>query len=138
LGSAAMIDSYNSAYGPYRFVADNPADPQYANSHSGNVEIGTAVATFMGTGYGNVATNGGTIVRSSQIYGTIGNNVPIYLLPFKLLSSLPLPQITPPNNLGNIIIKPPAVGFDRAPSVYVLSSVSNSSKVTINAIVGSE
>jgi hypothetical protein len=138
LGSAAMIDSYNSANGPYRFVADNPADPAYANSHSGNVEIGTAVATFMGTVYGNVATNGGTIVRSNQIHGTIDNNVPISLPPFKLPSSLPLAQINPPNILGNITIIPPAVGSALAPSVYVLSSVSNSSKVTINAIGGAE
>src|SRR5438105_11774697 len=73
LGAAAMIDSYNSANGPYRFVANNPADLEYPNSHSGNVEIGTAVATFMGTVYGNVATNGGTIIRSDQIHGTSDN-----------------------------------------------------------------
>jgi hypothetical protein len=136
LGSAAMIDSYNSAYGPYRFVADNPADPQYANSHSGNVEIGTAVATFMGTVYGNVATNGGTIRRSSQIYGTIDNNVPISIPPFKLPSSLPLAQINPPNILGNITIIPPAVGSAVVPSLYVLSSLSG--KVTVNALGGAE
>ena len=136
LGSAAMIDSYNSAYGPYRFVADNPADPQYANSHSGNVEIGTALATFMGTVYGNVATNGGTIRRSSQIYGTIDNNVPISIPPFKLPSSLPLAQINPPNILGNITIIPPAVGSTVMPSLYVLSSLSG--KVTVNALGGAE
>ena len=136
LGSAAMIDSYNSAYGPYRFVANNPSDPQYPNSHSGNVEIGTAVATFMGTVYGNVATNGGTIRRADQIHGTIDNNVPIYLPPFELPSSLPLPQINPPNILGNITIIPPALGSALAPSLYVLSSLSG--KVTVNALGGLE
>ena len=90
----------------------------------------------MGTVYGNVATNGGTIVRSNQIYGTIDNNVPISIPPFKLPSSLPLPQITPPNILGNITIIPPTVGSALAPSVYVLSS--HSSKITINAIGGAE
>jgi cytoskeletal protein CcmA (bactofilin family) len=136
LGSAAMIDSYNSANGPYRFVANDPSDPDYPNSHSGNVEIGTAVATFMGTVYGNVATNGGTIVRSDQIHGTIDNNVPINIPPFKLPSSLPLPQITPPNILGNITITPPVAGTALAPTLYVLSSLS--SKVTVNAIGGAE
>jgi putative adhesin len=136
LGSAAMIDSYNSANGPYRFVANNPSDPGYANSHSGNVEIGTAVATFMGTVYGNVATNGGTIRRSDQIHGTIDNNVPISIPPFKLPSSLPLPQINPPNILGNITIIPPALGSALVPSLYVLSSLTG--KVTVNAIGGAE
>jgi len=136
LGSAAMIDSYNSANGSYRFVANNPSDPEYPNSHSGNVQIGSAVATFMGEVWGNVATNGGTIVRSSQIHGTVDNNVPINIPPFKLPTSLPLPQITPPNILGNITIIPPAVGSAIAPSLYVLSSLT--SKVTVNAIGGLE
>src|SRR5439155_26454524 len=88
LGSASLIDSYNSDTGPYRFVANTPADPQYGNSHSGNVQIGSALATFMGEVYGNVATNGGTIVRSSQLPGTIDNNVPASIPPLKLPTSL--------------------------------------------------
>jgi hypothetical protein len=136
LGSAAMIDSYNSANGSYRFVANDPSDPLYPQSHSGNVEIGSAIATFMGTVYGNVATNGGTIVRSDQIHGTIDNNVPINIPPFTLPSSLPLPQITPPNILGNITITPPAVGTALAPTLYVLSSLS--SHITVNPIGGAE
>jgi hypothetical protein len=136
LGSAAMIDSYNSANGPYRFVANNPADPQYPDSHSGNVEIGTAIATFMGTVYGNVATNGGTIVRSDQIQGTIDNNVPVSIPPFELPTSLPLAQINPPNILGTITIIPPAVGSAIAPSLYVFSSLT--AKLTVNAVGGAE
>jgi hypothetical protein len=89
LGDAAMIDSFSSANGPYYFAANNPADPHYADSRSGNVEIGSSVATIRGMLYGNVATNGGTIVRSSQITGTIDNNVPFTLPPFVLPTDLP-------------------------------------------------
>jgi hypothetical protein len=133
LGSAAMIDSYNSDNGPYRFVANNPSDPQYPNSHSGNVEIGSAIATFMGEVYGDVATNGGTIVRSDQIHGTIDNNVPVYIPPFTLPTSLPAPQLNPPAILGNVTIIPPVVGSAILPSLYVLPSLT-STKLTVNAL----
>jgi hypothetical protein len=134
LGSAAMIDSYNSSNGPYRFVANTPSDLEYGNSRSGNVQIGTAVATFMGEVYGNVATNGGTIVNSSHIHGTVDNNVPVNISPLKLPTSLPVPQINPPTILGNITIIPPAVGSALLPSLYVLSSITNSRKVIVNAL----
>jgi hypothetical protein len=134
LGSAAMIDSYNSANGPYRFVATTPSDPDYGNSHSGNVQIGSAVATFMGEVYGNVATNGGTIVNSSHIHGTVDNSVPVNMPLLKLPTTLPLPQINPPNILGNITIIPPAVGSALLPKFYVLSSITNSSKIVVNAL----
>jgi len=133
LGSAAMIDSYNSTNGTYRFVANNPADPQYADSHSGNVEIGSAIATFMGEVYGNVATNGGTIVRSDQIHGTIDNNVPVSIPPYELPTSLPTPQLNPLTILGNITIIPPVVGSAVLPSLYVIPSLT-SAKLTVNAL----
>ena len=133
LGSAAMIDSYNSDNGPYRFVATTPSDPDYGNSHSGNVQFGGAVATFMGEVWGNVATNGGTIVRSSQIHGTIDNSVPVYIPPFKLPTSLPAPQLNPPAILGNITIIPPAVGSLLAPIVYAIPSLT-SNKLVVNAL----
>jgi hypothetical protein len=133
LGSAAMIDSYNSANGVYRFVANTPSDPEYVNSHSGNVQIGSAVATFMGEVYGNVATNGGSIVNSSHIHGTVDNNVPVNISPFQLPTSLPAPQLNPPAILGQITIVPPAIGSAILPSLYVLSSLT-SSKLTINAL----
>src|SRR6202022_4432198 len=62
LGDAAQIDSYSSANGTYYFAANNPSDPHYADSRSGNVEINSNVATVRGWVYGHVATNGGTIV----------------------------------------------------------------------------
>lgn len=133
LGSAAMIDSYNSDNGPYRFVATTPSDPQYGNSHSGNVQFGSSVATFMGEVWGNVATNGGTIVRSNQIHGTIDNNVPVYIPPFKLPTSLPVPQNNPPNVSGNMTIIPPSLGGPVVPNLYVLSALT-STKLMVNAL----
>src|SRR6266536_270227 len=69
LGDAAVIDSYNSRNGSYYFAATSPADPHYSDSRSGNVEINSAVATIRGWVYGDVATNGGSIVRSEYISG---------------------------------------------------------------------
>jgi hypothetical protein len=132
LGSAALIDSYNSANGPYAFVANNPSDPRYPDSRSGNVEIGSALATFKGEVYGNVATNGGTIVGSSKIHGTIDNNVPLNITPFKMPTSLPLPQLLPTRVTGNVTVIPPAIGSALAPTFYLLSSLTG--KLTINAL----
>jgi hypothetical protein len=132
LGSAAMIDSYNSASGPYAFVANNPSDPRYPDSRSGNVEIGSALATFKGEVYGNVYTNGGTIVGSSKIHGTIDNNVPLNIVPFKMPTYLPLPQLLPITVLGNVTIIPPALGSALAPTFYLLSSLTG--KLTVNAL----
>src|SRR4029077_446885 len=60
LGDAAQIDSYNSANGAYYFAANNPSDPHYSDSRSGNVEINSAVASIRGRLSGSLATNGGT------------------------------------------------------------------------------
>ena len=124
LGDAAMIDSYSSANGPYYFAANNPSDPHYSDSRSGNVEIDSAVATIRGMLYGNLATNGGTIVRSSQITGTIDNNVPFTLPPFKLPTTFGLPQNSPTRVNGNVTITPPTAGTSQTPIFYLLSSFS--------------
>jgi len=122
LGDAAMIDSYSSANGAYYFCANNPSDPHFSDSRSGNVEIDSAVASIRGMLYGNVATNGGTIVRSSQITGTIDNNVPFTLPPFKLPTTFGLPQSSPTKVTGNTTITPPAAGTAQTPIFYLLSS----------------
>jgi hypothetical protein len=136
LGDAAMIDSYNSNNGPYYFCANNPSDRHYADSHSGNVEIGTSVATIRGMLYGNLYTNGGTIVRSSQITGTIDNNVPFTIPPFKMPTTMPLPQSSPTNVAGNVTINPPAAGTAVNPNFYLISSFSGS--LTVNPFGSSQ
>src|SRR5256714_3530301 len=130
LGDAAMIDSYSSANGAYYFCANNPSDPHYSDSRSGNVEIDSGVATIRGMLYGNVATNGGTIVRSSQITGTIDNNVPFTVPPFKMPTNLPLPQPSPASITSTYTLTPPAAGTPQAPTFYLLSSLS--AKLTVN------
>ena len=130
LGDAAMIDSFNSANGTYYFCATNSADPHYSDSRSGSVEIGTSVATIRGMLYGNVATNGGTIVRSSQITGTIDNNVPFTIPPFKLPTGFPMPQASPTQIVGNTTINPPAAGSAQTPTFYLVSSFTG--KLTVN------
>jgi hypothetical protein len=132
LGDAAYIDSYNSANGAYYFAANNPSDPHYGDSRSGNVEIGSSVATVRGTIYGNVATNGGTIIRSSQVTGTIDNNVPFTIPPFKMPTDLPLPQSSPTKVNGNTTINPPANGTASSPIYYVVSSFTGNLTVNPN------
>jgi len=57
LGSAAFVDSYRSTTGAYdSTVKDNPSDSRYGDSHSGTVEINTAVATILGSIFANVYT----------------------------------------------------------------------------------
>jgi hypothetical protein len=124
LGDAAMIDSYSSANGAYYFAANNPSDPHYSDSRSGSVEIDSAVATIRGMLYGNVATNGGTIVRSNQITGTIDNNVPFTVPPFKMPTDFPTPQMSPTKVQGNstVTISPPSAGLPQTPISYLFSS----------------
>src|SRR4029077_18784183 len=110
LGDAAMIDSYNSKNGAYYFAATNPSDPHYADSRSGSVEIGSAVATIRGMLYGNVATNGGSIVRSTQITGTIDNNVPFTIPPFNMPTNMPTAQPSPTRVNSTVTLTPPAPG----------------------------
>jgi hypothetical protein len=124
LGDAAYIDSYNSANGSYYFTANKPSDPHYADSRSGNVEIDSSVATIRGWVYGNVATNGGSIIRSQYITGTIDNNVPFTVPPFQLPADFQTPQVSPtkvPGN-SNVTINPPSAGTPQAPISYLFSS----------------
>jgi hypothetical protein len=130
LGDAAQIDSYNSNNGAYYFCATNPNDPHYNDSRSGSVEIGSSVATIRGMLYGDVATNGGTIVRSSHITGTIDNNVPFTIPPLKMPTNLPAPQPSPVSVTNTQNWTPPAAGTPQAPTYYLLSALSG--KLTIN------
>jgi hypothetical protein len=134
-GSAGVIDSYDSRNGPYSFVANNPAAPYYADSHSGSVAVGTPdYNQNNGPIYGNVSTNGGSVVPSSKIIGTIDNNVPFTLPPFTLPTNLGFPQASPTQVTSATTITPPSAGTATAPIYYVLSSFTNS--LTINAFNG--
>ncbi|MFN2623542.1 MAG: hypothetical protein ABR611_11935 [Chthoniobacterales bacterium] len=130
LGSAAQVDSYNSKNGPYYFCANNPADPNFKDSRSGSVEIGTPVADVNGMLYGNISTNGGTIRPSQYITGTIDNSVPFTCPPFKMPTNMPAPQAAPTTVSSTVVITPPAPGTASAPSYYLLSELSG--KLTIN------
>lgn len=145
LGSAAQIDSYDSRLGPYRFWAGTPLDPQdpnykyYANSRHGSVQIGSAAATIKGMLYGDVATNGGTIVPSSNITGSIDNTVPFTLkdYEFPAVLSARLQEIagSGPGQLPNAVtsatsLTPPSAGTAETPVYYVISSLTNA--LTVN------
>jgi hypothetical protein len=136
LGSAAQVDSYNSKNGPYYFAANNPADPNFKDARSGSVEIGTPVAQVNGMLYGNLSTNGGTIVPNAYITGTIDNNVPFTCPPFKMPTDLPPPQAAPTSVTSTVSITPPAAGTATVPTYYLLSSLSG--KLTINAVGGAQ
>jgi hypothetical protein len=131
LGDAGFIDSYNSNNGPYDpTVKTNPASPYYSDSRHGSVEIGSATATVRGTIYGDVATNGGTIVSSPQhpITGTIDNNVPFTLENYSLPAPLdPLKGGRFPVNLGAINgttnLTPTEAGSQTTPVYYEASSI---------------
>lgn len=127
LGSAAQVDSYNSKNGPYRFVANSPADPQYKDSRSGSVMIGTPVADVNGRLYGNISTNGGTIRPSPYISGTVDNNVPFTCPPFKMPSDMPAPQPSPTKvdgTSGPVSLTPPVAGTPTVPTFYLFSQLS--------------
>jgi hypothetical protein len=132
LGSAAQVDSYNSKNGPYYFCANNPADPHFSDSRSGSVEIGTPVATVNGMLYGNLSTNGGTIVPSQYVTGTIDNNVPFTVPPYAMPTNFPPAQPAPTTVTSAISITPPAPGTAASPSYYLLSSLSGT--LTINPV----
>jgi hypothetical protein len=135
LGDAALIDSYDSRNGSYYFAAKSPNDSNYGDSRSGNVEINTAVATIRGWVYGDVATNGGTIVRSQYITGTIDNNVPFYVPPYYLPTDLPFAQPAPPaptTVTSSVTITPDIAGTEANPTLYLLSSLSG--QLTINSV----
>jgi hypothetical protein len=132
LGSAAQIDSYNSKNGPYQFVANNPAHPNFTDSRSGSVLIGTPVAEVNGMLYGNISTNGGTVRPSQYITGVIDNNVPFSVPPFKMPTDLPPPQPSPTSVTSTVTINPPAAGTPTVPTYYLLSALTG--KLIINAV----
>ncbi|MFN2540821.1 MAG: hypothetical protein ABR514_01445 [Chthoniobacterales bacterium] len=131
LGDAALIDSYDSRNGPYYFCATHPTDPFFADSRSGNVEINSAVATIRGWVYGDVATNGGSIIRSQYITGTIDNNVPFRVEPFYLPKTLPLPQPSPTTVTSTVTITPPTAGTAANPTFYLVSALTGN--LTVNS-----
>jgi hypothetical protein len=131
-GSGGLVDSYNSNNGPYYFCADNPSDPHYNDSHSGSVALGTGTFNLGGDIWGNVSTNGGTVTATSNIHGTIDNNVPFTIPPYVLPSNLPLPASSPSRVSGNVTVTPSTAGTSASPNTYLLSSFTG--KLTINAV----
>jgi len=135
LGSAAYIDSFRSTTGPYDpTVKTNPSDPRYVDSQAGTVEIDASVATIMGSIYGNVYTNGGTVTKSTtSISGIIDNNVPFSLSPFIMPNTaswnyIPSPQVINPNTT----ITPAAPGSADQPNYYLVTSFVNNGNLTVN------
>ena len=138
LGSAAFIDSYRSSAGAYdSSVHTNPSDPRYPDSQSGTVEINTSIATIMGSIYGNLYTNGGSITKkTSSIYGIIDNNVPFTLPPFYMPDTSGWSFVNNPSSVGgNTSITPPAAGSAISPNYYLLNSFSNNGSLTVNPFV---
>lgn len=136
LGSAAQVDSYNSKNGAYYFCANNPADPNFKDSRSGSVAINAPVADVNGMLYGNISTNGGTVRPSQYIVGTIDNNVPFTIPPFKMPTDLPPPQSSPTSVTSDLVVTPPAAGTPQAPTYYLLSALSG--RLTINPVGGAQ
>jgi hypothetical protein len=138
LGSAAWIDSYDSRNGPYDpTVKTNPNSLYYNDSRHGNVEIGSATATIMGTIYGDVATNGGNVTKkTANVTGTIDNNVPFTLLDYQMPdTSTWAYQPLPTNVTSTKTLAPPSAGTSGAPIYYVFTTITGA--LTVNpAVVG--
>jgi hypothetical protein len=138
LGSAAYVDSFRSSTGPYDpSVVNNPSDPRYGDSRSGNVEINSSVATIMGTIYGNLYTNGGIVTKkTTNITGVIDNSVPFSLPPFYMPNTASWNFVSNPSQVSaNTTINPPAAGSAANPNYYLLSSFSNNGSLTVNPYV---
>jgi hypothetical protein len=138
LGSAAYVDSFRSTTGPYdASVRDNPSDSRYGDARSGTVEINTAVASIMGSIYGNVYTNGGNVTKKTgSITGIIDNNVPFTLPPFVMPDTSGWNQVASPTLVtGNTTITPAIAGTASAPSYYLLSSFANNGNLTVNPTI---
>jgi hypothetical protein len=136
LGSAAYIDSYRSSVGAYdASVKTNPSDPRYVDSRSGTVEINSSVATIMGSIYGNVYTNGGTVTKNTtSVSGIIDNNVPFTLPPFYMPDTSSWSYISSPSAVtGNTTINPPAAGTASSPNYYLMTSFATNGNLTVNA-----
>lgn len=108
--SFPYIDSFDSRNGAYpgQSVATNPSSPYYGDARNGNVVDGSA--TFSGTVYGDVTTNGGNASKAN-VSGVIDNNVPI--APVPNLVCTPAVYETNPGN----VITPPAVQAAPSPAV---------------------
>jgi hypothetical protein len=138
LGSAAYIDSYRSSAGAYdSSVHTNPSDPRYADSQSGTVEINSSVATIMGSIYGNLYTNGGSITKKTgSIYGIVDNNVPFSLPAFYMPDTSSWSFVSNPSQVNDhTTITPPAAGSAASPNYYLMSSFSNNGSLTVNPFV---
>jgi hypothetical protein len=136
LGSAAQVDSYNSKNGPYYFCANNPADPNFKDSRSGSVEIGTPVADVNGMLYGNISTNGGAVRPSRYIAGTIDNNVPFTCPPFQMPTNLPPPQASPTTVTSDVSLTPLTAGTPQNPTYYLLSALTGN--LILNPVGGAQ
>lgn len=140
LGSAAYVDSFRSSTGPYDpSVRDNPSDPRYVDARAGTVEINTSVATIMGSIYGNVYTNGGSVTKSTtSIFGIIDNNVPFTLGPFAMPSTTLWNTVASPTAVTpNTTITPPQAGTAARPNYYLMTSFVNNGSLTVNPYVSS-
>jgi hypothetical protein len=145
LGSAAYIDSYDSRNGPYNpTVKTNPSSPYYKDSRHGSVEINNGSATIKGTIYGDVATNGGTVINSQYVTGTVDNNVPFTLEDYHMPDTSGWSYQAPgagagklqSSVTGNQTLTPPAAGSSASPNYYVVSTFSG--KLTVNQVPGEE
>jgi hypothetical protein len=136
LGSAAYVDSFRSSTGPYDAnVRLTPSDPRYVDALSGTVEINSKVATIMGSIFGNVYTNGGSVTKNtSSISGIIDNNVPFTLPPFYMPDTSSWSYIVSPSAVtGNTTINPPAAGSPQSPNYYLMTSFATNGNLTVNA-----
>jgi hypothetical protein len=121
-------------------VKTNPADPRYADSRAGTVEINGSVATIMGNIYGNLYTNGGTITKkTTSISGIIDNSVPFSLSPFIMPSTASWNYVSSPTTVTpNTTINPPVVngvqqtGSAKQPNYYLVTSFVNNGSLTVN------
>jgi hypothetical protein len=146
LGSAAYIDSYDSRNGPYdSTVKDNPSSPYYKDSRHGSVEINSGTATIKGTIYGDLATNGGTVINSQYVTGTVDNNVPFTLEDYHMPDTSAWSYQAPGTGAGKLpssvtsssqTLTPPAAGTPDVPNYYVISTLSG--KLTVNQVAGEE
>lgn len=138
LGSAAYVDSFRSSVGAYdASVKNNPSDPRYVDSHSGTVEINSSIATIMGSIYGNLYTNGGTVSKkSASVTGIIDNNVPFTIAPFYMPNTSSWSYVSNPSVVtGNTTINPPAAGTAASPNYYLMSSFATNGNLTVNPYV---
>jgi hypothetical protein len=146
LGSAAYIDSYDSRNGPYDpTVKNNPSSPYYKDSRHGSVEINSGTATVKGTIYGDLATNGGTVINSQYVTGTVDNNVPFTLEDYHMPDTSGWSYQPPGTGAGKLpsavtsssqTLTPPNAGSSTAPNYYVISTLSG--KLTVNQVAGQE